>query len=497
MSTTTVIEHSEASSVSRRRLLAGAGVGIAGGLAGLAFASPASATTSTGDYFSVKFYGAIGNGTTDDTAAIRNAIAAAAVAGGTVYFPAGQYLLKGTGTELLLIGHQMRLLGDGVTSMLIVDSTVPATTDVIRLSPPTSGLYGWGWIIDGLQIGSNSGTPGRHGINIDLSGTGQFVARSLIQNCFMSSLGGSAIKLTNPSNADGYFTSMILNNSLSGGISLQNAGDSLNIIGNTLTGPNAGIDASFVSGACDTVIAYNNITSAGGAVRLTAGTIGGGPGQQIKILHNQMEQVAANTGPENSMVAVVGTASAVIPAVQIIGNNMNAHGNAAHQIYLDYANYTKIRDNYMLEPTGTAIQVQSTTSNTEIHYNTFTNGQTAATSVGDAGIATIGVVRPVTLVNGWYNPDAATYGPVGATKLSNGLVVCTGVIAGGSTASGTKLFTLPTGLRPSYAHRFVVNAMTGSSLAPAYIDVHANGDVVISSGGNTYVALDSITFIAT
>ncbi|MCX5643191.1 MAG: glycoside hydrolase family 28 protein [Phycisphaerae bacterium] len=44
-------------------------------------------------FHSVKEYGAVGNGTTKDTEAIRKAISATAGAGGgTVYFPAGQYL---------------------------------------------------------------------------------------------------------------------------------------------------------------------------------------------------------------------------------------------------------------------------------------------------------------------------------------------------------------------------------------------------------------------
>ena len=44
-------------------------------------------------FYNVKDYGAVGDGTTKDTEAIRKAISAAAGAGGgTVYFPAGQYL---------------------------------------------------------------------------------------------------------------------------------------------------------------------------------------------------------------------------------------------------------------------------------------------------------------------------------------------------------------------------------------------------------------------
>jgi hypothetical protein len=47
--------------------------------------------------FNVKGYGATGNGTTDDAAACQLAIAAAAIGGGTAYFPAGTYKL---GTRL-------------------------------------------------------------------------------------------------------------------------------------------------------------------------------------------------------------------------------------------------------------------------------------------------------------------------------------------------------------------------------------------------------------
>jgi hypothetical protein len=46
-------------------------------------------------------FGAIGNGSTDDTAAINLAIAAANVAGGTVYFPAGSYKVTSSLTELV------------------------------------------------------------------------------------------------------------------------------------------------------------------------------------------------------------------------------------------------------------------------------------------------------------------------------------------------------------------------------------------------------------
>lgn len=48
-----------------------------------------------GAVFNVKAYGALGDGVTDDTAAVTAAVVAAAVNGGTVYFPQGIYIVNG------------------------------------------------------------------------------------------------------------------------------------------------------------------------------------------------------------------------------------------------------------------------------------------------------------------------------------------------------------------------------------------------------------------
>lgn len=82
----------------RRQFLKLAGTGMAGSAAGLlavpvAYSAPTSLRGSTAATFSVKTYGAAGDGSTLDTAAINKAIEAAnASGGGTVHFPAGTYL---------------------------------------------------------------------------------------------------------------------------------------------------------------------------------------------------------------------------------------------------------------------------------------------------------------------------------------------------------------------------------------------------------------------
>lgn len=73
------------------------------------------------DVINVKSYGATGNGTTDDTAAIQAAIAAVPASGGVVYAPRGTYLVSAS----LLLKANTWLRGDGmqVTIFLMAPAT--------------------------------------------------------------------------------------------------------------------------------------------------------------------------------------------------------------------------------------------------------------------------------------------------------------------------------------------------------------------------------------
>ena len=132
----TVVEDTPSSSfIARRKLLARAGLGIAGAaaLGVVGYAPPAEAATSANDYFSVLFYGATGNGTTDDTAAIQWARTAAAKrGGGKVYLPDGEDLLKGRGEKLLQGQEQVRRRGEGRWTGVRVDNTVQSTNESMR-----------------------------------------------------------------------------------------------------------------------------------------------------------------------------------------------------------------------------------------------------------------------------------------------------------------------------------------------------------------------------
>ena len=70
---------------------------------------------------SVKDFGAVGDGVTNDTTAIQDAIDSVATAGGAVYFPPGEYLISGSITistyGVSLIGASGAALWDGLTTV--------------------------------------------------------------------------------------------------------------------------------------------------------------------------------------------------------------------------------------------------------------------------------------------------------------------------------------------------------------------------------------------
>jgi len=77
--------------------------------------------------FNVKEFGAIGNGLTDDTTAIQSAITAAAVSGGTVYFPPGTYKVTG----LTIEADKVILMGAGREDSIIAMASATGNTITI------------------------------------------------------------------------------------------------------------------------------------------------------------------------------------------------------------------------------------------------------------------------------------------------------------------------------------------------------------------------------
>lgn len=113
-------------------------------------------------YINVKQYGAVGDGVTDDTTAITNALNAAnSVGGGSVFFSAGTYI---SGNQTL--SNIVRVCGPG-PSLATIKLKNGANTDLfsantanINLSGafgtgPTTGVKGNGWGFSGITLDGN------------------------------------------------------------------------------------------------------------------------------------------------------------------------------------------------------------------------------------------------------------------------------------------------------------------------------------------------------
>ena len=101
---------------------------------------------------SVKNYGAVGNGTTDDTAAIQAAVTALSATGGTLTFPAGNYRV--TGVQIPYSYIFLQGVGENAAVILNASTNAPAIT----YGDGVTTIYGGG--IRGLRFGSASGVVG-------------------------------------------------------------------------------------------------------------------------------------------------------------------------------------------------------------------------------------------------------------------------------------------------------------------------------------------------
>jgi hypothetical protein len=136
-------------------------------------------------------YSAAGNGTTNDTTAIANAVAdAVALGGGTVYFPPGTYQ-----TDPISLGSKVRLMGSGWRTIIRRRLATPAGA-LIKLSGVTVHQA---QIVDLIVDGADLGTVNEHLIEFNNGATTTFDGHPdtlhLIQNVMVRNGNGSGIRI--------------------------------------------------------------------------------------------------------------------------------------------------------------------------------------------------------------------------------------------------------------------------------------------------------------
>ena len=118
-------------------------------------------------FFNVKdpAYGAVGDGVTDDTAAIQAAITAAQNAGGgTVLLPASTYIISST---LNVTADNVVFLGMGQASIIQTKSTFGAVPMIWYQGPGGTGNFRLGAAVMGLRLVNTAGSTSAIGIQLD------------------------------------------------------------------------------------------------------------------------------------------------------------------------------------------------------------------------------------------------------------------------------------------------------------------------------------------
>lgn len=113
--------------------------------------------------FDVRDYGAVGNGTTDDSTAINAAITAAAVVGGEVFFPAGTWIAKNLAVKTNVVyrgvgrASVVKLANAANTDLFVTDNFSSLTGGTTQAGP--SGFRFQSLTLDGNRANNTSGWP--------------------------------------------------------------------------------------------------------------------------------------------------------------------------------------------------------------------------------------------------------------------------------------------------------------------------------------------------
>lgn len=469
---------------------------------------PTTVENKLAESVSVLDFGAAGDGVTDDTVAIQNAINATAY-GGTLHIPAGSYLVS---ASLEVINKPIRIVGDGFMSTYILASaSIPGTDDVLVFNGDSiSPAAIEGYYLSDISIKPQLGTPARHGLNLG-NGIGVGINRATVERVKISGFGSYAIR------NNGAFSSTIQNCFIEG-ILFDSCTDNQNVLNNTIFGVFWGVYINAVVGTNMFNIKDNVIVSElGGVYAVDVGT--------LTIADNQFETQAITTDPESSMIVLKGT-SRQIYNTQIHGNNFNV--NPAYMIYtvrlyntLDVSIYGNSFSGGLPYPDSQIIKTESNAIGTVIGENFVYSTQTGRNAynssqisfteynatyfpsgrIVDSGVGTAGIWKLFDLTAYPDTTRNANYSVFGYKKntTQNEVVLRGGVNL--TNISGVKgIAKIPDGFRPFTSYNtFTVPARDSSNnYYTAYIRIDDTGTVILvtNAGLPTTVELcfDNVKF---
>jgi len=181
--------HPNSSSLGRREMAKGALLGGAAILLGTQSSARAEGPVPRSENFNVRKFGATGDGKTDDSKPIQDALDAAGEVGGAVFVPPGVYLcgnLKMRPNTALIGVPTWDYHVPGGTALRLVDSSAPCLLNIGEA--PGCTIEGLGF--DGAGLGK-----GIHGIFLDKPDYGKHEDAFRIERCQVARFTGHGVNL--------------------------------------------------------------------------------------------------------------------------------------------------------------------------------------------------------------------------------------------------------------------------------------------------------------
>ncbi|QNA82917.1 hypothetical protein G4G27_01995 [Sphingomonas sp. So64.6b] len=452
---------------------------------------------------SVRDWGAVGDYTTDDTAAIQACLDNAPL-GSTVCFPANASGSSGIAqyrvTQQLNITRQLSLRGEQ-SRIVGVFAGVHVNDDLLRFSVP---LEIRNVIIEQLTLNFNSG--GRHAIYIG-NASGNGALGWVIRDCSIAAGANATGRAIMMEYVGTHFNRIYNNQIAEGGVHLKGA-DGTIIEGNLIFGKRCGVIVELVNGAYKTQICKNGITSRDGGVYLKAA-------QQVDIENNQFEQgIEVRDTNINGFLISPGNAAGshiiayggdeLVRDIRILGNNFGSGTNQESAISL--VGYTRdiLIDENVFASLGTTsfdVRIFSPTcqytviGNRNRMYGLARAGLSSRTQsntldpkklllVSDGGKGTYGyAARKIKTVLGLQHGWDAT-ADFSIWKDEDDRLHTTGALIHGTNLGGTLAGVLPVTMRPASGSSFywhgAHNVATSNLQTRLYV-VGATGEIYVET----------------